>query len=77
MDYKKLLEETRNELSYAKASLNTVTDSIKTLATELGLPIDANLPNVVNAEIIKCSNSITELEGKLNEEAKKLEELLQ
>lgn len=77
MDYKKLLDETRNELSYAKASLNTVTESIKTLATELGLPIDANLPNVVNSEIVKCSNSITELEGKLNEEAKKLEELLQ
>lgn len=68
-----IYEKTRQEIERIKTEQAVRMEKIKTLASELNLQVDANLPNNVAALKQQTETQKAELEGKLNELLKELE----
>lgn len=68
-----IYEKTRQEIERIKTEQAVRMEKIKTLAGELNLQVDANLPNNVAALKQQTETQKAELEGKLNELLKELE----
>jgi hypothetical protein len=68
-----IYEKTRQEIERIKTEQAVRMEKIKTLASELNLQVDANLPNNVAALKQQTETQKGELEEKLNELLKELE----
>lgn len=68
-----IYEKTRQEIERIKTEQAVRMEKIKTLASELNLQVDANLPTNVAALKQQTETQKAELEGKLNELLKELE----
>lgn len=73
MEIEQIYEKTRQEIERIKTEQAVRMEKIKTLASELNLQVDANLPNNVAALKQQTETQKVELEGKLNELLKELE----
>ena len=73
MEIEQIYEKTRQEIERIKTEQAVRMEKIKTLASELNMQVDANLPNNVAALKQQTETQKTELEGKLNELLKELE----
>lgn len=73
MEIEQIYEKTRQEIERIKTEQAVRMEKIKTLASELNLQVDANLPNNVAALKQQTETQKAELEGKLNELLKELE----
>jgi len=73
MEIEQIYEKTRQEIERIKTEQAVRMEKIKTLASELNLQVDANLPANVAALKQQTETQKAELEGKLNELLKELE----
>lgn len=73
MEIEQIYEKTRQEIERIKTEQAVRMEKIKTLASELNLQVDANLPTNVAALKQQTETQKGELEEKLNELLKELE----